>query len=278
MPGLFKERSAATPSSWSSSSFFPVLSSVTAERQRCSLRLGWRLGVSGVSAVVLLVCSNAVHAQSIKARPPVGAPTTDGVAAFVEEASRRFAMPSSWIRAVMQAESGGDARALSPQGAMGLMQIMPDTWAELRLRYGLGTDPYDPHDNIAAGAAYLREMHDRYGEPGFLAAYNAGPDRYEEHLASGRPLPSETVSYMANVASLLEAIGNGTIVDALAAPTWASSPLFVVRPKAGSTTSGPSSSMPKPSLPFVQRVQATDTLAPHSEGLFASMQRRNGPQ
>ena len=72
---------------------------------------------------------------------------------------------------------------------MGLMQIMPRTWAELRARYGLGADPYDPHDNILAGAAYIRELHDRYGAPGFLAAYNAGPGRYERHLATGRPLP-----------------------------------------------------------------------------------------
>ena len=70
---------------------------------------------------------------------------------------------------------------------MGLMQIMPDTWTELRTRHRLGRDPYDPRDNILAGAAYLREMHDRYGSPGFLAAYNAGPGRYEDYLA-GRPL------------------------------------------------------------------------------------------
>ena len=76
----------------------------------------------------------------------------------------------------MRVESLGDPLALSPKGAMGLMQIMPDTWSELRSRYGLGADPYDPHDNIIAGAAYLRELHDRYGERGFLAAYNAGPE------------------------------------------------------------------------------------------------------
>ena len=46
---------------------------------------------------------------------------------------------------------------------MGLMQIMPKTWAELRARYGLGADPFDPRDNILAGAAYIRELHDRYG-------------------------------------------------------------------------------------------------------------------
>ena len=65
------------------------------------------------------------------------------------------------------------------------MQIMPQTWAELRARYGLGTDPYDPHDNILAGAAYIRELHDRYGAPGFLAAYNAGPGRYEASSGDG---------------------------------------------------------------------------------------------
>ena len=75
---------------------------------------------------------------------------------------------------------------------MGLMQIMPGTWAEFSDRYDLGNDPYDPHDNILAGTAYLREMHDRFGSAGFLAAYHAGPLRYEQHLLTGKPLPSET--------------------------------------------------------------------------------------
>ena len=62
------------------------------------------------------------------------------------------------------------------------MQIMPETWNELRSRFHLGADPFDPHDNIIAGAAYLRELRDRFGERGSLAAYNAGPGRYEDHL------------------------------------------------------------------------------------------------
>jgi hypothetical protein len=69
------------------------------------------------------------------------------------------------------------------------IKFMPKTWTELRARYGLGADPYDPRDNILAGAAYIRQLYDRYGTPGFLAAYNAGPGRYERHLATGRPLP-----------------------------------------------------------------------------------------
>ena len=114
----------------------------------------------------------------------------ESFAILIAEASRRFAIPAHWIRAVMQVESGGDERAISPRGALGPMQIMPRTWVELSVRYGLGIDPFDPRDNILAGAAYLRELHDRFGSPGFLAAHNAGPERYEQHLATGRPPPA----------------------------------------------------------------------------------------
>jgi hypothetical protein len=125
-------------------------------------------------------------------------------AGFVSEASRRFRIPVSWIRAVIRAESQGDVFAISPKGAMGLMQIMPSTWTMLRARYGLGANPYDPHDNIVAGTAYLRELHDLYGSPGFLAAYNAGPARYEQCLNSGQPLPAETQDYVAALLPLIE--------------------------------------------------------------------------
>lgn len=109
----------------------------------------------------------------------------------------------------MQAESAGDVHAVSPKGAMGLMQIMPATWEELRARYGLGDDPFKPRDNILAGAAYLREMLDRFGKKGFLAAYNAGPARYEEYLAKGRPLPRETVDYLKKLTPMIDGIAPG---------------------------------------------------------------------
>ena len=107
------------------------------------------------------------------------------------EAAQRFAIPASWIRAVMRVESFGDPRALSPKGAMGLMQIMPDTWSELRSRHGLGADPYDPHDNIIAGAAYLRELHDRYGEAWVPCGLQCRPQAlrgpsHDRSTASGR--------------------------------------------------------------------------------------------
>ena len=151
-------------------------------------------------------------------------------AAFVTEASRRFGVPEHWIRAVMHVESGAKPRARSSKGAMGLMQIMPKTWTELRARYGLGADPYDPHDNILAGAAYIRELHDRYGAPGFLAAYNAGPGRYERHLATGRPLPDETRAYVATLAPMINRARTKVQIGAVARSfAWANSSLFATR-------------------------------------------------
>lgn len=119
----------------------------------------------------------------------------------IARASLRFAIPEALIRAVIAVESGGKVWAISPKGAMGLMQLMPGTWGELRLRFALGADPFDPCDNIFAGTAYLRQLLDRYGDPGFLAAYNAGPGRYEAYLYRGRPLPAETVAYVAKLSS-----------------------------------------------------------------------------
>jgi len=102
------------------------------------------------------------HAESTsRIARPATIHAIDRFAAFIAEASHRFDVPTTWIRAVMHVESVGDVRARSPKGAMGLMQIMPETYAALRNRYALGANPYDPRDNILAGAAYLHEMHDR---------------------------------------------------------------------------------------------------------------------
>jgi hypothetical protein len=156
---------------------------------------------------------------------------------FVAEAAQRFGIPTRWIWAVMRAESGGLVRATSPSGAMGLMQIMPATWEQLRERHGLGNDPYDLRDNILAGAAYLRAMHDRYGVTGMLAAYNAGPGRYEDYLLRARPLPQETLDY---VARLTQQIGISTTAQntsALPLPTaqWTQAALFAVRAETPNT-------------------------------------------
>lgn len=168
--------------------------------------------------------------------PPVQAQSTalDQIAAVhphgthIAEASERFGIPEAWIMAVMRAESAGDMRAISSAGAMGLMQVMPDTWAMLRIRYGLGQDPYDPRDNILAGTAYLREMWNRYGNvAAMLAAYNAGPGRYDEYLSTARLLPAETRAYVAALTPILlgeRPSGGGTTV--VSPPDWREAALF----------------------------------------------------
>ena len=120
----------------------------------------------------------------------------------IREASQRFDVPEPWIRAVMVRESGGRATVngrviTSSAGALGLMQVMPGTYELMRNAYGLGPDPADPRDNILAGTAYLREMYDLFGAPGFLAAYNCGPRCYAQHLAGKQGLPRETRLYLA---------------------------------------------------------------------------------
>ncbi len=137
--------------------------------------------------------------------PRGGSAKIERWAAYISEAARRFGRPEAWVRAVMQAESRGAADATSPAGAIGLMQIMPDTYADLQARYGLGVNAYDPHDNIIAGTAYMSEMIELFGVPNFLAAYNAGPSRLQDHLRRGRPLPGETQRYLAQIGELLAA-------------------------------------------------------------------------
>ena len=172
-----------------------------------------------------VVVSHAVSAETASSRTEQGG---NSYAAYVAEAAQRFGVPAHWILAVMRRESAGDVRAVSEKGAMGLMQIMPDTWDELRARYSLGRDPFDPRDNILAGAAYLRELHDRFGSPGFLAAYNAGPTRYAEHLATGRPLPRETRDYVATLMPLLSAsvAAERREQSAILTVDWRTAPLF----------------------------------------------------
>jgi hypothetical protein len=236
MPGLGARLFAWRPTTLYFSSLFPVRRHAVMHGLAGDPAVECRLRLCCASVVVLLLSLGIAHAQPDANGHPDAVAVADPFADFVAEASHRFALPVSSIRAVMQAESGGDARALSPKGAMGLMQIMPATWAALRQRYGLGADPYDPRDNITAGTAYLRELHDRFGERGFLAAYNAGPSRYEEHLATGRPLSAETLAYMAAVKSLLD----GTVAEGLpGAASWATSSLFVATAEAAFAPSQP---------------------------------------
>lgn len=146
-----------------------------------------------------------ITAVSLAFASPAQAETVADWHPYINEASARFGVPVAWIERVMRAESGGrttqGGRPIrSFAGAMGLMQLMPGTWADMRARLGLGTNPDDPRDNILAGTFYLRLMYDRFGYPGLFAAYNAGPKRYADYLAGRGRLPSETVGYLASVA------------------------------------------------------------------------------
>lgn len=191
-------------------------------------------------------------------------------AVHITEASQRFGIPTTWIMAVMRTESAGDLRAVSSAGAMGLMQIMPDTWAGLRIRHGLGEDPFEPHDNILAGTAYLREMWDRYGNvAAMLAAYNAGPARYDEYLLTDRPLPAETRAYVAALAPVLlgERPLGGTVASARPLD-WREAAIFISRDDGASGTASVShhrtvGSDPSP-VPAVPQAGIT----PQPEGLF----------
>lgn len=186
-----------------------------------------------VAAGLLITCPAA--AQELQPERPTAA---SPVAEHVREASLRFGIPEQWIWAVMRVESAGRIDATSHAGAMGLMQVMPGTWANLTARHGLGGNAYDPRANIMAGAAYLRQMHDRYGSPGFLAAYNAGPGRYEQYLRGERGLPAETQNYVAKLAPMIgDGVTDPHTVSTLATapapqpprPSWTQASLFAVR-------------------------------------------------
>lgn len=241
---------------------------------RITLRRAALLLLSGL--ILAAPGASPAGAQQASAERPS---RSDPYGAFITEAAQRFGVPEAWIRAVMRVESAGDVRAISSAGAMGLMQIMPATWAELRVRHRLGSNPYDPRDNILAGAAYLRDMHDRYGSPGFLAAYNAGPGRYEEYLA-GRPLPAETRAYVTTLAPI---VGGGElagpVVVAAADPlAWTRAPLFVVQ-SAGSGPAAPTQSEGAPGNSTASAPERDQgPAASRTDGLFVARNVAGGPQ
>ena len=250
-------------------------SALTAGSTMAALRSLGTIVCIVVMLVSSMLLSGAAHAEraALNARKAAASPPNP-FAAFVTEASTRFAVPEHWIRAVMRVESGENSHARSHKGAMGLMQVMPKTWAELRARYGLGADPYDPHDNILAGAAYIRQLHDRYGAPGFLAAYNAGPGRYERHLATGRALPNETQAYVARLAPVIgSALTNARVTTARTSFAWANSPLFATR---SASAAASARSAAGTHLNYSSRTQAVvdlSLLSPQPGNLFVRLTR-----
>jgi soluble lytic murein transglycosylase-like protein len=191
-------------------------------------------------AVLLLAATPAKADEVARWRP------------MIEEASTRFSIPTSWIERVMRAESRGyttlNGRPIrSRAGAMGLMQLMPATWADMRARLALGTNPDDPRDNILAGTFFLRLMYDRFGYPGLFGAYNAGPGAYAAWLAGNRRLPGETVAYLGSVGGMAQPASPAS--HSAAPPS-----LFVVRRTVSEDQSPPTGSEGQASLFAVRNV------------------------
>jgi hypothetical protein len=224
-------------------------------------------------AVLLMLAPGAMSGDALaQDAPPERSTARHPYAGHVADAARRFGISEAWIWAVMRVESNGDSRAVSSAGAMGLMQIMPGTWASLRARHGLGNDPYNVRDNIMAGAAYLRAMHNRYGNPAaMLAAYNAGPGRYDEYLSRGRPLPAETRAYLVKLASITDSAGDSQLAAAPLSDrfAWRRAALFAARGSDGATTTESS-----PDARADDRPAASE---PAANSLFVALSERRRP-
>lgn len=170
---------------------------------------------------VIAVTASASPSGSAAARPA----SLNSCAVYVPEAARRSGLTEDVVARVMLAESGGNARIVSVKGAIGCMQIMPATWAYLTARYTLGADPIDARMNMIGGAMYLAELAARYGWPGALSAYNAGPGRYQRYVQGGVPLPAETIAYTARLGRNAEGPP-----AAASAQRWQEARLFMTRP------------------------------------------------
>jgi hypothetical protein len=231
--------------------------------RRCVARV---LTIAGVAlALVSPTACDKAHAEPTASAPVANA---NPYLPFVTEASRRFGIPASWISAVMHVESAGNPKAVSPKGAIGLMQIMPDTWTYLQSHYQLGADPFDPHDNIVGGTAYLRELYDRFGATGFLAAYNAGPAHFQDYLAGLRPLSDETRRYVAMLGQRLPDLRFDDGAFAVTSvPDWQRAALFMTTPP--SVT--PTGTAPSGRAPSTASMAPVSTLTPQSNVLFVGV-------
>lgn len=240
---------------------------------------GRKVLLAAVSLALLFGSGVVASAQSLPSGTPSSAQTADDMFdGFVSEAAHRFDIPATWIRAVMQVESDDDPNAVSPKGAIGLMQIMPETYQDMRRRFGLGADPFQPHDNIIAGAAYLREMLDCYGMAGFLAAYNAGPERYDVHLATRQRLPDETILYVARITPMLAGAQSGGVMHVPSPPIdWEHSSLFVGHFSGGSTAQTLASDVQADRDLAAPSPSALAALTPQSSGMFVAQFSRVSP-
>lgn len=214
-------------------------------------------------------------------QPP--GPPDDPWGPYIRIAAERFDVPQVWIREVMRAESGGHEYlngqlTVSPAGAMGLMQLEPETYQEMAARYSLSADPFNPYDNIMAGTAYIHEMYDVYGSPGFLAAYNAGPGRLDSYMDYHNPLPHETTNYVAMIAPRIEGYypAHRSEADQLALNTLPASEAPGLLPSNVSLPRLPAPDMPGNPIAPVQ-VAAIVPASPFESSVYAPEADRSEP-
>lgn len=149
-----------------------------------------KLTVSASNADNIVRAESAVNQAAKSKRLSVGA---DETAAMIEAAAQKYNVDARLVSAVAETESHGNQDAISPVGAIGVMQLMPGTAA------ALGVDPYDKQQNIEGGAKYIRQMLDTFGGDvqKAVAAYNAGPQAVKDY--GGIPPYRETQDYVNKV-------------------------------------------------------------------------------
>lgn len=138
--------------------------------------------------------TGSVPAISMEGSTALALPTSAGdLSVFMDRAAQKYDVDPRLVAAVAEVESSNDPSAVSEAGAIGVMQLMPDTAA------ALGVDPYDAEQNIEGGTKYLRQMLDNFGGDvrKALAAYNAGPQAVRDY--NGIPPYSETQDYVNKV-------------------------------------------------------------------------------
>ena len=148
------------------------------------------------AAAVQPAAADAVQAAGSE---PVALSAASGeTARFIREAAAKYGLDSRLVAAVAEAESSGNQNEVSETGAVGVMQLMPDT------AMALGVNPFDEKQNIEGGAHYLKQMLDTFGGDmkKAIAAYNAGPQAVKDH--NGVPPYAETQNYVNKVLDLYQ--------------------------------------------------------------------------
>ena len=244
-------------------------SSLTAASTAARCRSFWTM-LAVVMTVAITTCAT-IRESRCEPQSETSLSAADHLDGITAEASERFGIPAAWIRAIVRVEISRNAHTPSRKDGVGLSQLSPERWTELRHRYALGTNPSDLRDSILAGTAHLREMYDRYGSKDFLATYIMGPTSYDEHMKSDAPLPEETQAVVADLGRLIElglkdVVGSTTRAKVI---SWRKAPLFVAQTERSSSDKALAAGVPTERSAKSQTSADGSALVPRADGLFA---------